>query len=131
MTSKGIKAINEIGTFDIDTDGEYVTPLVDNKECAYVVFDSKNIAQCAIEKAYIAGAINYRKPISCHLYPIRITKQHTYEAVNYHRWNVCKDAVLNGMKLKVALLDFLKEPLEMKYGKKWFEQLKDIQKNYK
>jgi len=126
LRPKAIKAIERTGMYEVDTDGEYVTTLVDGKECAYVIFDSGGIAKCAIEKAYLEGKINFRKPISCHLYPIRITKHKNYEAVNYHKWEVCHDARGLGLKEHIYLLDFLKEPLERKYGSQWFGALKTL-----
>lgn len=123
ISKAGLKAIAKSGCYEVDSDGEYVTPLIDGKECAYVVFDSKGIAQCAIEKAYLNGIIDFRKPLSCHLYPIRITKNKTFEAVNYHQWEVCKDARHLGMKLNMTVLDFLKEPLIRTYGEEWYKAL--------
>jgi len=126
MTEKGLKAVEQTGTFDIDIEGEYMTPLVESKECAYCFFDSDNIAKCVFEKAYFDGLISFRKPISCHLYPIRISKLNTYEAVNYHEWDVCKSARKLGVEKQIRVLDFLKEPLEKRYGKELYQALKMI-----
>ncbi len=123
LRDDGVKAISTIGTYDIDTDGEYVTPLIRGKECAYAIFDEKEIARCAIEKAYTDGKINFRKPLSCHLYPIRITPHKSFNAVNYHRWDVCKDARALGLQKHISLLEFLEEPLVRKYGKEWYKAL--------
>lgn len=123
MVETGIKEIEKNGVFDIDNDGDYVTPLINKEECAYVFFDEKNIAKCAIEKAYLEGKIKWKKPVSCHLYPIRIQKYKDYEAVNYHRWSICSDACSFGEKLNVPVYEFLKEPLIRKYGEEWYKQL--------
>ncbi len=124
MNKKGIKAVEAAGTHVIDTDGEYTTTLVaPGAECAFVIFDEKNIAKCAIEQAFNDGAIKWQKPISCHLYPVRITPYKNYDAVNYHRWEVCKPACECGAKLDVPLYKFLKTPLIRKYGKNWYKQL--------
>jgi hypothetical protein len=122
MTPAGKEAIKDLGIFDYDTDGEFVTTLVKGKECAFVYFD-KNIAFCAIEKAYREGQIDYIKPISCHLYPIRISKFKDFEAINYHRWPICDLALLKGKREKTSLLEFVKAPLIRKYGQDWYDEL--------
>jgi hypothetical protein len=124
MVEKGIKAVEKQGKFLIDSDGDYVTPLVaKEKECAYVFFDKAGVAKCAIEQAWLDKKIDWQKPISCHLYPVRITAYKTYDAVNYHKWNVCKPACACGEKLEVPVYKFLKTALTRKYGKDWYKQL--------
>jgi len=124
MTKKGIKAIEKNGSYVIDSDGDYTTTLVsEGAECAFVFFDENKIAKCAIEKAYYDRAVNWKKPISCHLYPVRITKHKGYDAVNYDKWAICEPACACGQKLDVPVYKFLKEPLIRKYGKNWFKQL--------
>ncbi|MES2630283.1 MAG: DUF3109 family protein [Bacteroidota bacterium] len=123
LTPEGIAALEAQGTFVIDVDGDYGTPLIGGKECAYTVFDDKGIALCGIEKAWRAGAVKWKKPISCELYPIRVTKLYEHEAINYHKWNICAPACDCGAKLKLPVFRFLKEPLIRKYGKEYFEQL--------
>jgi hypothetical protein len=124
MTAGGIRAVEKHGTYVIDDDGDYTTTLVSEKaECAFVYFDETKTAKCAIEKAHAAGIIDWKKPISCHLYPVRITKYRKYDAVNYHEWQVCKPACDCGSKLGVPVYKFLKEPLIRKYGKEWYKEL--------
>jgi hypothetical protein len=124
MTTKGLRAVAKHGTYVVDDDGDYTTTLVsDGAECAFVYFDETKTAKCAIEKAYYEGKIAWKKPISCHLYPIRISKYRGYDAVNYNKWDVCKPACECGKKLDVPVYKFLKEPLIRKYGKDWFKQL--------
>ena len=124
MTKKGLKAVEKHGTYVIDSDGDYTTTLVsDGAECAFVYFDEHKIAKCAIEKAYLEKKVDWQKPISCHLYPIRITKFKTYDAVNYNKWDVCAPACACGEKLDVPVYKFLKGPLIRKYGKDWYKQL--------
>lgn len=124
MVKKGIKAIEKKGPYVIDSDGDYTTTLVsEGAECAFVYFDETQIAKCAIEKAYYEGKIDWKKPISCHLYPVRIGKHKNYDAVNYSKWDICKPACDCGAKLDVPVYKFLKEPLIRKYGKEWFKQL--------
>ena len=122
LRGEGIEAIKEQGTYVIDWDSEMVTPLINEKECAYAIFED-GIAMCGIEKAFLAGAVKFRKPISCYLYPVRTKKFKDFEAVNYDVWDICKSAVANGKKLGVPVYKFLKEPLSQKYGKEWYKQL--------
>ena len=125
MTGEGIKAVEEQGKYIVDQDGEDVTPLVEGKHCAYVFFQD-GTAKCAIEKAYLEGKSDFKKPVSCHLYPIRVTRHKGYDAVNYHRWEICKPACSCGEKLGVKVYQFLEEPLIRKYGNPWYEELKQI-----
>ena len=122
MTEAGIEVAKLKGVFDYDQDGDYVTTLANEKECAFVYFEN-NIALCAIEKAFLEGKIKYRKPISCHLYPIRITKYAGFEAINYHKWDICELALIKGKQEQIPLYKYLKEPLIRKYGKDWYGKL--------
>lgn len=122
LTGEGIKAIEEQGKFITDSDGDLVTPLVDGKHCAYTIFEN-GTAFCGIEKAYLEGKIPFKKPISCHLYPIRITNTPEYILLNYNEWNICKPACACGEKLKVPVYKFLKEPLTRKFGPDWYSWL--------
>ena len=117
------EVIRKEGFFVLDVDGEYVTPLVNDRECAYIIFEN-DIALCAIEKAYFDKKIKFRKPISCHLYPIRVKKYKQFDAVNYDENKICKHALINGEERKTRLHIFLEEPLTKKYGKKWYAKLK-------
>jgi len=123
MTKAGIKAVKKQGKWIVDSDGDKVTPLVNNKECAYIYKDNKGIVFCAIEKAFLEKEIDFQKPVSCHLYPIRITKYQDFDAVNYESNKLCIPARVNGERLGVPLYKFVKVPLIRKYGKKWYEQL--------
>jgi len=125
LRPEGIKAIQEQGIYVVDLDGDKVTPLIANLECAYAVFEN-GIARCGIEKAFEAGAIGFRKPISCHLYPIRITKYDNFEAVNYNRWHLCEYARSYGNELNVPVYKFVDEALIRKYGKEFTEKLSII-----
>jgi len=122
MTDRGIDTIEQFGVFDYDMHGTYVTPLVNDGECAFTNFKD-GIAYCAIEKAYSDGKTKFQKPVSCHLYPVRITKYENFDAVNYQKWNICKPALKLGNKEGVPLYKFLKTALIRKYGMKWYEEL--------
>lgn len=132
-TSKEI--IRKQGVFYIDEEGEPVTSIVDDKECVFTYTDEDGICKCAIEKAYSEGKTDFYKPISCHLYPVRIQKYKDFEAVNYHQWKVCECGRILGNNVKVPVYKFLKEPLIRKFGTEWYEQmeiadqeLKDLRK---
>lgn len=125
LTREGIKAIEAQGTHVLDDDGDYSTPVIDGKECAYAIYDDRGILKCGIEAAYNDGKVGFKKPISCHLYPIRITKKKVFEAVNYHKWHICSPACTLGKELQVPVYKFLKEPLIRKYGEKWYADLEE------
>jgi hypothetical protein len=123
LTPEGNKAIDDQGTWILDEDGDYSTPTIGGKECAYSHYDAQGILKCGIEQANLDGKIGFRKPISCHLYPIRITRKKGFEAVNYHKWSICSAACTFGKSLQVPLYKFLKDPLIRKYGADWYGQL--------
>ena len=125
LRPEGIQAIEEQGTYTLDFEGDLVTPLVNNAECAYVIFDEKGYTKCAIEKAYEDGVIDWQKPISCHLYPIRITEYSNFSAINYHEWDICSDACTLGKELGVKVYQFLKKPLIRKYGEEFYQTLSE------
>ena len=122
LRPEGIAAIEKQGT-SIVRDGELETPLVNGAECAYVTFNDKGWASCGIEDAYNAGEVSWRKPISCHLYPIRVQKYSSFSAVNYHRWPICSDACSLGKELSVPVYKFTKDALIRKFGEEWYTEL--------
>ncbi|HEX5003359.1 MAG TPA: DUF3109 family protein [Bacteroidia bacterium] len=125
LTEEGKKAIAAYGTHMVDSDGDYVTPLVNGDlECAYTVFEN-GVAKCGIEKAWEAGAVSFRKPVSCHLYPVRIDVRKNMVAVNYHKWDICKAACSLGKKLDVPVYKFLREPLIRRFGRHWYSELEE------
>jgi hypothetical protein len=128
MNENGIKAVEKQGKYIVDTDGELVTPLVNGKECAYVNFDKNGTAKCTIEQAFLDDKIDFKKPISCHLYPIRESKTSHYTTLNYHYWPICDPARSCGMDLNVKVYKFLKEPLIRRFGKEWFDLLEEAEK---
>ena len=129
ITEEGRQVIAAQGTWVIDSDGDKVTPTLGaNRECAYALYDERGILKCGIEQAYLAGKTSWKKPISCHLYPIRVTKYDQYDALNYNRWHICDPACQLGKSLQVPLYVFLKEALVRKYGEAWYaELLEDIE----
>ena len=128
MRKEGIEAVEKTGVFYMDQDNEPVTTLVNNAECAFVFFDNNGITKCAIEQAYNDDKIDFKKPISCHLYPIRVAKLRTYVALNYNYWNICKDACKLGNELDVKVYKFLKEPIIRKWGEEFYNELEQVDK---
>lgn len=126
LTGAGKQAIEEQGLYIKDFEGDYSTPTIENRECAYALYDDKGILKCAIEEAYNDGVIDWKKPISCHLYPIRITRYDDFEALNYDRWSICAAACNFGQDLGVRVYQFLKEPLIRKYGEGWYNELTQL-----
>lgn len=122
MVPAGIEEIGKNGVFDYDAEGHFVTPLVRGRECVYVYLEDR-IARCAIEKAFAEGKIPFAKPVSCHLYPVRITRTALNDAVNYHKWEICRKALEKGHKEKIRLYQFLEEALIRKYGRSWYNRL--------
>ncbi|MGB1269543.1 MAG: DUF3109 family protein [Flavobacteriaceae bacterium] len=129
LRKEGVEAIENQGATIVTDLGDLETPLVNGAECAYVIFDEKKTALCGIEAAYLAGEITWKKPLSCHLYPVRIQNYSSFSAVNYHSWSICDDACALGEELQVPTYKFLKEPLIRKFGQEWYEELEAIAKN--
>ena len=123
MTEQGRREVERQGFMVVDSDGDYTTPLVNNAECAYA-FEENGITFCAIERAYREGKCSFLKPISCHLYPIRVMKfsNGTY-GLNYHRWGVCHDAVECGRKIGLPIYKALKEPIIRRFGEEFYHAL--------
>ena len=124
------EVIQKQGVVYTDQDGDLVTSIVNNKDCVFTCYE-KGTCYCAIEKAYRAGKTKFYKPISCHLYPIRVKDFGEIQGVNYHRWEVCKAAVLLGKKLDLRVYQFLKDPLIRKFGKAWYDELEDCVRELK
>ena len=120
------KVINKQGVVYPDPEGQLVASIVNGKDCVFTCYDEKGCCYCAIEKAFREGKTTFYKPLSCHLYPIRIKQVGDLEALNYHRWDVCKAAVLLGQKKDVRVYEFLKEPLIRKFGETWYQELLDV-----
>lgn len=125
LTEEGREAIKKQGFYVKDSDGDFTTPTLGGRECAYSVYDRSGVLQCGIELAWKAGKSTFKKPISCHLYPIRADKYDHYEALNYHRWHICSAACSLGDKLQVKVYQFLKEALIRKYGEEWYAKLEE------
>jgi hypothetical protein len=126
LSRKGREAIEEQGLFIKDWEHDFSTPTIKDRECAYAIYDDDLTLKCGIEQAYLDGKISWKKPISCHLYPIRITKYDGFEALNYDKWGICSAACSFGEELGVPVYKFLKEPLVRKYGEDWYKELETM-----
>ena len=127
LTEEGRAAIDAQGVYIKGSDGEWETPLINGGECAYVIRNEKGWALCAIEQAYNDKKIGWKKPISCHLYPIRLQEYTSFTAANYHRWHpIGDDACTLGKELQVPIYKFVKEALIRKFGSQWYEELELI-----
>jgi hypothetical protein len=126
-----VREIEAQGTHTLDDEYGYVTPTVNGGICAYGYIDELGIVKCGIEKAWKEGLIDFQKPISCHLYPIRVTSSDDFEAVNYEpRKKLCRPGCKLGNKLKVPVYQFLKAPLIRKYGEEFYEALEAVAEEY-
>jgi hypothetical protein len=128
LREEGKRAISESGTWVIDLDKENVTPLIEGKECAYAIFEN-GIARCGIEKAFEHGATSFRKPISCHIYPIRAKEYSSFTALNYDRWKVCDPARICGVKKNMPVYRFLKDSIIRKWGEDFYRKLEIVSQN--
>lgn len=131
LTPEGIAEIAQKGKYQYDQEFGWVTPAIEGKMCAYGFKDKNGATKCGIEQAYYDGKIDWKKPISCHLFPIRIKKTKKSELMNYEpREDLCKAACSLGKKLKVPVYVFLKEPLIRKYGVEFYNVLEKVASDY-
>ncbi len=125
LRPEGIAAIEAQGTWVKGEDGDFETTLIEGKDCAYVIFDGAT-ALCGIEQAYNEGIVSWKKPVSCHLYPIRVKDFTEFTAVNYDRWDICNDACTLGKELQVPVYKFVKEALVRRFGEDWYLELEKV-----
>ena len=125
MPLQGRKAVQSKGFFEVDVDGDIVTPLVSGgEECAYTLFDENGNCFCSMERCWFQGKGDFRKPISCWLYPIRVsTLSNGTRALNLHRWDICKDAFREGKNEGIRVDQFLREPIERYFGEEFYQAL--------
>ncbi len=131
MTEAGRQLVEQAGFFDYDENGKLVTPLINDRECAFTGFHDSGLSYCTIEKAYEAGKSQFQKPVSCHLYPVRLVEKDGFIHLNYHQWSICLPAIRKGNKAGVPLYRFLKDALIRRFGKDWYDRLlAEIKKKY-
>lgn len=131
MTPEGIEVVKKEGVSVPDLAGEPSTPLINGRECAYINWGDDGMALCAIERAYRDGKIDWMKPVSCHLYPIRVDEFGEFTSLNYHQWDICQCAVAKGKECGQPLYEYLKEPLIRKFGQEWYDELLDAVAEWK
>lgn len=122
LRPEGLAVLAEQGAWVRDHEGDLTTPLVKGEECAYAIFEN-GVALCGIEKAWKAGAVPFQKPVSCHLYPIRVEAAQPFPKLNYHHWRICTPALMGGEAKGVPLVQFVKDGLVRKFGTEFYEQL--------
>ncbi len=130
LRPEGIAAIEAQGTWVKGEDGDFETTLIEGKDCAYVIFDGET-ALCGIEQAYNEGIVSWKKPVSCHLYPIRVKDFTEFTAVNYDKWHICDDACTLGKELQVPVYKFVKEALVRRFGEDWYLELEKVALDFK
>jgi hypothetical protein len=129
LPEKSKKVIEKQGVSCVDIQGDTVTSIVDNKECVFAAVEN-GIYSCALEKAYNEGLTDFLKPISCHLYPVRLEKFNDFTAVNFHHWELCDCAKKLGKTLKLPAYKFLKTPLIRRFGEAWYAELELAAEGY-
>ena len=122
--------IERNGVAYIDEEGDLVTSIIGGRNCVFTCYGEDGLCQCAIEKAWRQGRIDFMKPVSCHLYPVRLTDYPTFTAVNLHRWKICKCAEVLGRAKGVRAYEFLKGPLVRRFGQEWYDELEVTAREY-
>ncbi len=125
LSEESKEVVKRDGYYVVDADGDLVTPLIkQGEECAYACFDDDIHCYCAIEKSFFSGKCTFRKPISCWIYPIRISKLSSgYTALNLHRWHICQDAFEKGKRENIRVYQFLREPIIHHFGAAFYKHL--------
>ena len=126
LRKEGVAVIEAQGTSIVTKFGDIETPLINGADCAYVIFDDRKTALCGIEEAYNQGEVEWKKPVSCHLYPVRVKDYTEFSAVNYHKWEICDDACTLGKELQIPVYKFVKEALIRKFGEDWYTELEKV-----
>lgn len=128
LSQEHIDFINENGYYEKDDDGELVTTCLDDGKCCFVVEQPNGILNCGIENAFYKNKVDFIKPISCHMYPVRVKEYDTYTALNYHQWYLCTEACAKGDQEQIKVYEFVENALRRRFGDKWYEGLKEIDK---
>ena len=126
LSPAALEVIEEQGVSYFDEDGDEVTSIVRGRDCVFTTYDEQGRCACALEKVYNEGKTTFIKPISCQLYPVRLTKYPSFTAVNYHKWSICKCALKLGRKLQVPVYKFLRAPLVRAFGEEFYTQLEEV-----
>lgn len=130
LPPEALNIIERDGVSYLDEDGDLVTSIIGNKDCVFCTYNKNNVCMCAFEIGYNQGLNTFKKPISCNLYPIRISEYPQFIAVNYDERKICRGAVANGKKLGIRVYQFLEGPLTRQFGAEWYAELKLIAEEY-
>lgn len=122
LRKEGLDVIEKEGLFVVGRDGTLETPLIEDRACVYTTISKNGNVQCGIEQAHREGKIDWKKPISCHLYPIRIKELIDFTALNYHKWSICSSALSCGIARETTVLEFCKDALVRRFGLEWYEE---------
>ncbi len=131
LPTKAKETIAKYNFFTLDDEGQLCTQIIDGKDCVFCIKDEQQNTLCAFQKLYLQGKIDFIKPISCHLYPIRISEFEQCSALNYNRWNICCQAVLLGKRKNIPVYKYCREPLIRRFGLKWYNELEQAIENNK
>lgn len=123
LSKRAQEVIAQEGVSVVDQEGDLVTPIVEGRECVFTLFDEEGSCRCALEMAWEAGEIDFPKPISCALYPIRVKQHAQFTALNYDKWSICKAALKKGRREGVPLFRFLRNPLTRAYGRGFYREM--------
>lgn len=130
LPKEAVEVIDKQGVSYIDEEGDLVTSIIGNKDCVFCTYDNKGVCLCALEIGYNSGKCNFKKPVSCHLYPVRLTQYPTFTAVNYDERSICKGAVKLGTEKGIRVYQFLEGSLTRFFGKEWYDELKLVAEEY-
>ncbi|MBM71897.1 MAG: hypothetical protein CL847_03845 [Crocinitomicaceae bacterium] len=122
LSEEGLKEIEQTGLFTVGQDGGLETPLLGGRACVYATKSPNGTLHCGIEQAFREGKTSWEKPISCHLYPIRIKELVDFTALNYHKWSICEGARVYGAAKDISVLEFCKEALVRRFGLEWYAE---------
>lgn len=130
LSKEAREVIKKQGVSYVDEEGDLVTSIIGNKDCVFCTYDKKGVCLCALEIGYNRGECKFKKPVSCHLYPIRLTEYPTFTAVNYDERKICRGAVKLGKEKGIRVYEFLEGPLVRHFGKEWYQELKQVAEEY-
>ena len=121
LRPEALDVIDQEGVWEEIAPGHYATTCVGDAECVFVRYDGP-VAKCAIQESYHEGKVDFEKPISCHLYPIRVQRLGEFEALNYEQIDICAPGRVHGKDMGIGLAEMLQGPLTRKYGQDWYAQ---------
>lgn len=127
LRPEALEVIDRVGLFEIDQDGDFVTPIIEGRECVYATFEANGTAKCTFEQAWREGKTNWPKPISCHLYPVRLKELKDFTALNVHHWPICDGARSCGAATQISVFDFCKTALIRRFGEGWYSEVQELQ----